>query len=319
MASRRVIALICVAFANGTQACHDTSPDFQVTDLTLWECFMLVQNSRGTSVVSSWLSVLLALFLMMSGASSGWAQDEADETEKPAAAAKSGDEGETEAAPEKQNMLMWLIETSGFIGLIILVISIFFVHRTVTLFLEMRPEIIIPPELVQQYDALLTKKDFNGIYQASKQSESPLGQLVISGLTVMASGMGEAREAMDRTGEAITVKMEQRISMLAVIGSLGPMIGLLGTLKGMISSFSVIATSGTQLKAAEVAAGISEALVLTFEGVAISVPAIYLFALFKDRVATLSVDAQNLAGEYVRKIHSSYASRSGTPGTGTPA
>lgn len=319
MASRRVIALICVAFANGTQACHDTSPDFQVTDLTLWECFMLVQNSRGTSVVSSWLSVLLALFLMMSGASSGWAQDEADETEKPAAAAKSGAEGETEAAPEKQNMLMWLIETSGFIGLIILVISIFFVHRTVTLFLEMRPEIIIPPELVQQYDALLTKKDFNGIYQASKQSESPLGQLVISGLTVMASGMGEAREAMDRTGEAITVKMEQRISMLAVIGSLGPMIGLLGTLKGMISSFSVIATSGTQLKAAEVAAGISEALVLTFEGVAISVPAIYLFALFKDRVATLSVDAQNLAGEYVRKIHSSYASRTGTPGAGTPA
>lgn len=280
---------------------------------------MLVQNFRGASVLSSWFSVLLALFLMISGASSAWAQDEADEAEKPAAAAKSGAEGETEAAPEKQNMLMWLIETSGFIGLIILVISIFFVHRTVTLFLEMRPEIIIPPELVQQYDALLTKKDFNGIYQASKQSESPLGQLVISGLTVMASGMGEAREAMDRTGEAITVKMEQRISMLAVIGSLGPMIGLLGTLKGMISSFSVIATSGTQLKAAEVAAGISEALVLTFEGVAISVPAIYLFALFKDRVATLSVDAQNLAGEYVRKIHSSYASRSGTPGTGTPA
>lgn len=280
---------------------------------------MLVQNFRGASVLSSWFSVLLALFLMMSGASSGWAQDEADEAEKPAAAAKSGADGESEAAPEKQNMLMWLIETSGFIGLIILVISIFFVHRTVTLFLEMRPEIIIPPELVQQYDALLTKKDFNGIYQASKQSESPLGQLVISGLTVMASGMGEAREAMDRTGEAITVKMEQRISMLAVIGSLGPMIGLLGTLKGMISSFSVIATSGTQLKAAEVAAGISEALVLTFEGVAISVPAIYLFALFKDRVATLSVDAQNLAGEYVRKIHSSYASRSGTPGTGTPA
>ena len=84
-------------------------------------------------------------------------------------------------------------------------------------------------------------------------------------------------------------------------------------------SLSVIATSGTQLKAAEVAAGISEALVLTFEGVAISVPAIYLFALFKDRVATLSVDAQNLAGEYVRKIHSSYASRTGTPGAGTPA
>ena len=279
---------------------------------------MLVPSSRGESKMSSWLVVVLALVLMCSGLSSAWAQDEEGDTEKPAAKAKAGAGDEAEAAPEKQNMLIWLIETSGMIGLIILVISIFFVHRTVTLFLELRPELLIPPELVQQYDALLTKKDFNGIYQASKQSESPLGQLVISGLTVMAAGMGEAREAMDRTGEAITVKMEQRISMLAVIGSLGPMIGLLGTLKGMIASFSVIATSGTQLKAAQVAAGISEALVLTFEGVALSVPAIYLFALFKDRIATLSVDVQNLAGEYVRKIHTAYASRGTTPGSANP-
>lgn len=278
---------------------------------------MSVQNSRGASPIWSWLSVVLALFLATSNIYSAWAQEDEGEAEKPAAAAKSGTDGEAEAEPAHQNMLIWLIKTSGFIGLVILVISIFFVHRTVTLFLEMRPEIVIPPDLVQQYDALLTKRDFNGIYQASKQSESPLGQLVISGLTVMASGMPEAREAMDRTGEAITVKMEQRISLLAVIGSLGPMIGLLGTLKGMITSFSVIAISGTQLKAAEVAEGISEALVLTFEGVAISVPAIYLFALFKDRVATLSVDAQNLAGEYIRKIHTSYASRGTTPGGGS--
>ena len=68
-------------------------------------------------------------------------------------AAKATDSG-GEAAPTEQNMLMWLIETSGFIGLVILVISIFFVHRTVTLFLEMRPEIVIPPDLVQQYDTL---------------------------------------------------------------------------------------------------------------------------------------------------------------------
>ena len=72
------------------------------------------------------------------------------------------------------------------------------------------------------------------------------------------------------------------------------------------------------LEDAQVAAGISEALVLTFEGVALSVPAIYLFALFKDRIATLSVDVQNLAGEYVRKIHTAYASRGTTPGSANP-
>ena len=200
-------------------------------------------------------------------------------------------------------MLMWLIETSGLIGAIILVISIFFVHRVVTLFLEFRPEIVAPPDLLEQIEGLLTKRDYNGVYQAAKKSESALGQLLIAGMTAMSSGLGEAREAMDRTGEAITVHMEKRISLLAVIGSLGPMIGLLGTLKGMIAAFSVIATSGTQLKANQVAGAISEALVLTFEGVAISVPAIFLFALFKDRVSTLTVDVQNLSDELIRKMH----------------
>ena len=95
---------------------------------------MSVQNSRGASPTWSWLSVVLALFLVTSNVSSAWAQDEAEETEKPAAAAKSGTEGEAEAEPAHQNMLIWLIETSGLIGLLILIISIFFVHRTVNCF-----------------------------------------------------------------------------------------------------------------------------------------------------------------------------------------
>jgi biopolymer transport protein ExbB len=115
--------------------------------------------------------------------------------------------------------------------------------------------------------------------------------------------MHESREAIDRTGEVLTVEMEKKISMLAVIGSLGPMIGLLGTLKGMIASFSVIAMSDTQLKASEVAGGISEALLITFEGVALSVPAIYFFAVFKNRVSTLSLKAINAADEFIRRVH----------------
>jgi biopolymer transport protein ExbB len=78
------------------------------------------------------------------------------------------------------------------------------------------------------------------------------------------------------------------------------MIGLLGTLKGMIASFSVIALSDVQLKASDVAKGISEALLLTFEGVALSVPAIYFFSVFKNRVATISVDTFLRADEFLR-------------------
>ena len=107
---------------------------------------------------------------------------------------------------------------------------------------------------------------------------------------------------MEHVGEVVAVEMEKKISMLAVLGTLGPMIGLLGTLKGMIASFSVIALSDTQLKASEVAGGISEALLLTFEGVALSVPAIYFFAVFKNRTSSLSVATMLEADEFVRKL-----------------
>jgi len=98
-----------------------------------------------------------------------------------------------------------------------------------------------------------------------------------------------------------------------VLGTLGPMIGLVGTLKGMISSFSVIALSDVQLKASEVAAGISEALILTFEGVALSVPAIYFFAFFKNRVNKISVETLLAADELVRRVAQQVKSKPGAP------
>src|SRR5260221_14149756 len=90
---------------------------------------------------------------------------------------------------------------------------------------------------------------------------------------------------MERVGEVNTITLEKKISMLAVLGTLGPMIGLLGALQGMIGAFSVIAMSDKQIKSSQVAGNISQALVLTFEGVALSVPPIYFFALFRGRIS----------------------------------
>lgn len=213
---------------------------------------------------------------------------------------------------KQQSWLGWLIHTSGTIGLFLLIISIYFVSKVVQLFMSFRMEVSAPPELVQECEALLAKKDYNGIYQAAKASDSDYGVLVSSGLSVMAGGMDDVRDTLDRVGEAMNVNMEKQISMLAVIGSLGPMIGLLGTLKGMIASFSVIAMSETSLKASQVAEGISEALVLTFEGVILSVPAIYFFALFKNKGATISVEVQNMAEAFLRKLHTT-AQRGAAP------
>src|SRR4029077_7099397 len=136
----------------------------------------------------------------------------------------------------------------------------------------------------------LQKREFKEIFSIVKDDTSFFGRVLASGIAELPNGLAESGDSRERGGEAVTVEMEKKISMLAVLGTLGPMIGLLGTLKGMIASFSVIALSDTQLKASEVSGGISEALILTFEGVALSVPAIYFFALFRNRIASLNVE-----------------------------
>ncbi|MBU6172621.1 MAG: MotA/TolQ/ExbB proton channel family protein, partial [Planctomycetes bacterium] len=127
-------------------------------------------------------------------------------------------------------------------------------------------------------------------------------------------GVDEARDALEQKSESLASRMERGISNLAVIGTLGPMIGLLGTLKGMIGSFSAIALSGVALEASKVAEGISEALVLTFEGVILSVPAIYFFSLFRNRISEIQIEATALADDHLRSIARVLRSKSSSEG-----
>lgn len=204
--------------------------------------------------------------------------------------------------PEEKSRFWWFIKSSGLIGLLILGLSMYFVATTIRLFIELRPAVAAPPEEVSQCETMLSARDYQGMYDCASASNSYFSRLLAVGIAELPAGLGEAREVMDRTAEVETVDMERKISMLAVLGTLGPMIGLVGTLKGMISSFAVIALSDTQLKSSEVAAGISEALLLTFEGVALSVPAIYFFAVFRNRVSKISVETLLKADEFVRRM-----------------
>ena len=129
-----------------------------------------------------------------------------------------------------------------------------------------------------------------------------------TGIADLPNGLAEARDSMERISDTITAEMEKKISMLAVLGTLGPMIGLLGTLKGMIGAFGQIgATVGASVDTSAVANRLSESLLITFEGVLLSVPAIYFYALFRNRVIHISTSVTLSADQFLR--HFSHAGR----------
>ncbi|WP_437228922.1 MotA/TolQ/ExbB proton channel family protein [Planctomicrobium sp. SH661] len=274
----------------------------------------MFSRSMKLAAVICFCSALLWSWLgNMTGTAHAQEDGAATATAPPAAAAEvpppapppAGAGGE-DAESHQRSFLSWIIESSGWIGGVILLLSIYFVALVFQQFMGLRQQNIAPPALLEECEALLKARDFQGIYRVAKADESMLGNLLTTGMAELQYGLPEAREAMDRQAEVHVVKMEKDISMMAVLGTLGPMIGLLGTLKGMIGSFSVIALSDTQLKASEVAGGISEALLLTFEGVGLSVPAIYFFAFFRNRVSTYSTDAMHMADVFIRRLNAMY-------------
>ena len=227
---------------------------------------------------------------------------EDEPAEKPAAKkAQKGEEDEAVTHSE-ENVVIWILRISGAIGVFIIVLSCYFIQLVSRLFIDIRPIVAMPPDLVDDLKQKMEKRDYKGVYQGIKDRDCLFSRYTSSGLAELSAGLAEARDAMERTAEVQVVEMEKKISMLAVLGSLGPMIGLLGTLKGMIASFMVIARSDAGIKANEVAEAISEALVVTFMGVALSVPAIFFFAVFKNRVAQISSNTMYTADEFIRKL-----------------
>jgi biopolymer transport protein ExbB len=247
------------------------------------------------------------------------AEEDAGPPKKKAAKGAEAD-GEAAQSGEK-NFLMWIIEVSGLIGLVLLILSIYFVATVVRMFMELRPEVFTPLEVLEEGEKLLQARDFTGLYKRLKADSSFFCTVVSAGIAELPNGINEARDAMERVGEVNTIALEKKISMLAVLGTLGPMIGLLGTLKGMIGAFGEIARSkGVQLEASTVAGNISEALVLTFEGVALSVPAIYFFALFRNRISAFGAAAMLDADAFVRRLYNAMKSKPATQApTAAPA
>ncbi|HWA99758.1 MAG TPA: MotA/TolQ/ExbB proton channel family protein, partial [Pirellulales bacterium] len=210
------------------------------------------------------------------------------------AAAPAGAPGGTEpaeAAPQQVSQLKFFYDALGLKYVIAFSgISFAFVALIVMNFLTLRREAIVPTTLVEGFEAHLNEKRYQDAYELAKSDDSFLGHVLSAGLGKLQSGYAQAIEAMQEVGEEETMRLEQRLSYIALIGTIAPMVGLLGTVDGMVASFQVIASSTTQPKPSELAQGISMALITTLVGLWIAIPAILFFGVFRNRMSRLVLE-----------------------------
>ena len=207
-----------------------------------------------------------------------------------AGAADAGGDGA--ATPKgSDNLLDWVMRSLGWGYLLIfLALSITLVSLFVMNMLAARRDTLCPQELVDGFEERLNEKDFQGAYDLARTDESVLGQVLSAGLAKLSRGYSKAIEGMQEVGEEESMKLEHRLSYMALIGNLSPMIGLFGTVQGMITSFQVIATGGSTPKPSELAGGISTALFTTLVGLAVAIPAIAAYNILRNRVSRLLLE-----------------------------
>lgn len=205
------------------------------------------------------------------------------------------------------------------IFLLIFAMSVFLVTIVILLALDLRMPVAIPPPFVEEFTQMVNKRQFKQAYELCRNDSSFLAQVLSSGMSRLQYGIDDAREAAFNMVESLKAGKDNLINYVGTIGTLGPMVGLVGTVVGMIKSFTVIGTKTTP-SANQLAGGISTALVLTFLGIFISVPAIFAFSFFKNRLTRVGMEVSNLSDDLLTQMYhnSKKAAPAGTP-IATPA
>ncbi|QDU59658.1 Biopolymer transport protein ExbB [Planctomycetes bacterium Pan216] len=207
-------------------------------------------------------------------------------------------ETESEVPAEAPNFLIYVFQASPTFFFLMLVISVYLVTLVFNNFTKLRLPKVVPQELVANIDAMLTEKRFKEAYEVVKADNSLFARALTAGVERLSHGFDRGMDALMTVAEDGRMEMEHRVSPVATIGAVAPMVGLLGTVLGMILAFQQIAQGG-QPRPAELAKDIGLSLVTTLEGIVIAVPAIFFFSLFKNRVARLAFEVEQLGESYL--------------------
>lgn len=234
----------------------------------------------------------------------------------PAAKAAPANNADSAAnARREQNMLQFLYAALGLrYTLSFLFISFCFVALIVMNLLAVRRDSIVPPDLVQTFEQQLNDKKYQEAFETAKNDESFLGKVLAAGMSQLRAGYDKAIKAMEDVGADENMKYEQRLGYIALIASISPMVGLLGTVDGMVVAFGVIASSDTTPKPSELAGGIEMALITTLIGLLLAIPAIGIHSIIRNRQSRLIFEA-GIESERLMSRFSEMGKKSAPPAT----
>jgi biopolymer transport protein ExbB len=187
---------------------------------------------------------------------------------------------------------MWdSIKAGGAIGAIIILISVAALALIIQYTVEQKHDKLIPPHVVAELEQLFEEQAYDEAADMCQTENTYLTTIVGAGLAQLEGGYDAITKALESAGEEETTRIFSKLSNLNMIASIAPMLGLFGTVSGMIGAFNIIASTAGGASPGQLAGGISEALVTTFLGLVVAMPTLVAYHFLRARAIKVSMEA----------------------------
>ncbi len=204
-----------------------------------------------------------------------------------------------------------IIQAAGWPIWPLLLASVIAVALIIERSISLRDRKIIPPTLLEQVVSVYQRQGVSSEVLDKLAKDSPLGAVLAAGLRNHRSSRYVMKEAIEEAGRGVAHQLERFLTTLGTIATASPLLGLFGTVIGMIEIFGSQSPTGTNPQ--QLAHGISIALYNTAFGIAISIPSLIFYRHFKNKVDTYVVEMEHQASKLVDIVHGERVEFQGQP------
>jgi biopolymer transport protein ExbB len=200
-----------------------------------------------------------------------------------------------------------IIVSGGILMVPIIASSVIAIAIIIERFWTLKPARIAPEHTLADVWSKLCQGQLDAQQLRELRQSSPLGQILAAGLVNAKAGRSIMIESIEQSAAHVVHDMERYLSALGSIAAITPLLGLLGTVFGMIQVFGEIMTLGSNGNTAALAGGIAQALITTAAGLIVGIPAMLFHRMFLRKVESLVVDLERESIKLVDALHSSRA------------
>jgi biopolymer transport protein ExbB len=209
--------------------------------------------------------------------------------------------------------IMDVIVKAGPVMIPLFILSVIFVMLVIVYILTIRRGAVVSSGFMATADALLRKRDYLGLLAVSNRHGEAIARVVQKVLDFTTKNPGadfqQVREIAETEGTRVASNLNNRVIYLADIGMIAPMLGLLGTVFGIIQSFGALGADLGTARYALLSSGVSQALVNTAAGLAVGIPAMICYAFFRGRVQRIISELESAVTHILALLSLQYNKR----------